>query len=1345
MKNISQIAQATFALSFVVLCGCQTSSIPGTSHSAGSAGAALAGKAMGGQQPVNGATIQIYAVGTTGDGSTANALLTSTVTTNAAGNFSIPAGAYTCPSSSTFVYLTATGGNPGLTAGTNNTSLSLMTALGACGSLSSSTYISVNEVTTVGSLAALYPYATSYSAIGSSTSGSGAAATATVSTCDVVGVTVTYAGSGYTAAPTVTFTPTSGGSGATAYTTTAGTSPTETVASVVMTNPGSGYSAAPTVTFSTPTGTSPAVATGTATMDSCVTGYTITNAGSGYTTAPEVIFSGGGGEGAEATATLTSGAVTGITITNAGEGYTSAPALSFSSSSGGDSQKLANAFSLVNEYTNTMIGTAPGLSLPSGYYASTTEINTLADVIAACINSSGGTAGDGSACGKLFTYATVGGTAPTDTIGAVINILNNPTSNVSSIYVLATSTGPFKPTLSTSPSYWTLPIIASEPTLPLSLPATGTYTITLASNSALAWDNKTETGQGFNNAADGIYICPTGTGCSGTFVASEQQFALTAAGNGTYVITNVNSGGELLTFGANPGMVSQDSGFTVGSDNWVWTIVPASSGSGYLLYDNWTPGEPVDADGTGTTVASGNLLYVKTYTGGTSQVWNITPATGNSCPVITPQIWTSTNGWQNTNSVSVPPGVEVSLSGAPTAVGTWSWTGTGSNNNSTSILQTNVPLSSGTNTFTATYSNSCGTPSTATYTVNVGQPTLTAGACDILNTAGTPCGAAYSLTRRMFAAYTGNLFQVERASDNTTLNVGSSSATGQVNTAPIASFCSGTSCYFSEIYDQTANAANLTSSATTASMALYQTSPYNGLPILQTTAPATTTAVNYSTPSATATTTYYRNLSGSAGIPSGTPTNGISAYYVRTNYALVGTEGDFGDMDSTVANSGVGHRFAIGYSSADGVATNTTGAYYCLDLENVASTAYSLNCGASGTAPTIDLATATSLPSPPTFTLIGKYTYNATLASSSIAIEMADATQGGLSTLYSAAPAQAPNLGGGVSLGEGADGKIAYTSFQEGAIIPSTITADASLQANIAAFYGQPALTTYATNNNYQGPGDIALGASGWWGLRAYNNAYAASLGPAIQVTPAGGTSTTINVTATGDLNVAAAQAACQNTVCFITEFYDQTGGGHNMTQTNVDYEPQLIFNCANGAKVCAFYSTLADNSLAGFETTLDATIPQPFTLNAVYDKTNELYPSFGVLLSSYGGGTGAYDEANFTSPLNEAAQTVVDGGTANLQPAHSYVFQSMTSEFNGVTVSPFSPVYINGLESNFNPNGTGGTAGQGFGPHIAMGENYGGGQPMMGFIQEAGVWNSALTATTVSNLSNNQRAYWQF
>jgi len=61
-------------------------------------GAAIQGNVHGGQQPVTGATIQLYAVGTSGYGSAATPLLTKTVTTDQNGGFSI-SGDYTCPSS----------------------------------------------------------------------------------------------------------------------------------------------------------------------------------------------------------------------------------------------------------------------------------------------------------------------------------------------------------------------------------------------------------------------------------------------------------------------------------------------------------------------------------------------------------------------------------------------------------------------------------------------------------------------------------------------------------------------------------------------------------------------------------------------------------------------------------------------------------------------------------------------------------------------------------------------------------------------------------------------------------------------------------------------------------------------------------------------------------------------------------------------------------------------------------------------------------------------------------------------------------------------------------------------
>ena len=82
------------------------------------------------------------------------------------------------------------------------------------------------------------------------------------------------------------------------------------------------------------------------------------------------------------------------------------------------------------------------------------------------MNSTGGVAGDGSACGQLFTLATPsGGSAPTDAVGAILDILKQPAVSVSQLYALIHATPPFEPTLSTAPASWVLPITSNSSTL----------------------------------------------------------------------------------------------------------------------------------------------------------------------------------------------------------------------------------------------------------------------------------------------------------------------------------------------------------------------------------------------------------------------------------------------------------------------------------------------------------------------------------------------------------------------------------------------------------------------------------------------------------------------------------------------------------------------------------------------------------------------------------------------------------------------------------------------------------------------------------------------------------------
>src|ERR1700741_4348372 len=77
----------------------------------------------------------------------------------------------------------------------------------------------------------------------------------------------------------------------------------------------------------------------------------------------------------------------------------------------------------------------------------------------------------------------------------------------------------------------------------------------------------------------------------------------------------------------------------------------------------------------------------------------------------------------------------------------------------------------------------------------------TQGVCDIYASGGTPCVAAHSTTRALYAAYDGPLYQVRRASDNTTRDIGVLSAGGYANAAAQDSFCANTTCLITVIYD----------------------------------------------------------------------------------------------------------------------------------------------------------------------------------------------------------------------------------------------------------------------------------------------------------------------------------------------------------------------------------------------------------------------------------------------------------------------------------------------------------------------------------------------------------------
>lgn len=193
-----------------------------------------------------------------------------------------------------------------------------------------------------------------------------ATATATVSIGEVTAVTVTAGGSGYTSAPTISFSG-GGGTGATAKATVTD----GVVTAVTVTTGGSGYTSPPNINFEGGEGTGAAA---TATVSGgAVTTVTVTTGGSGYTFAPTISFLGGGGTGATATATVKDGTVTAVTITAHGSGYTSAPTVQFNEAANLGSFKVSNT-ALYNSVKSTLkehFVQLPPSGAVAGVYAAT--------------------------------------------------------------------------------------------------------------------------------------------------------------------------------------------------------------------------------------------------------------------------------------------------------------------------------------------------------------------------------------------------------------------------------------------------------------------------------------------------------------------------------------------------------------------------------------------------------------------------------------------------------------------------------------------------------------------------------------------------------------------------------------------------------------------------------------------------------------------------------------------------------------------------------------------------------------------------------------------------------------
>ncbi len=184
---------------------------------------------------------------------------------------------------------------------------------------------------------------------------------------------------------------------------------------------------------------------------------------------------------------------------------------------------IRNAFANAANLAGISTGAALAATPAGNGIVPQSEINTLANILASCVNSTGSSS---TQCSTLFANAGPGlaGTTPTDTATAAINIAHNPGSNLAALFALSVPSPPFSPSLTAQPTDFTIALSFSGGGVndPFSIAVDGAgnvWTANLGNNTVSQF-----------NGVTGAAISPAG-GYTGNGLTLPFSVALDTSGN----------------------------------------------------------------------------------------------------------------------------------------------------------------------------------------------------------------------------------------------------------------------------------------------------------------------------------------------------------------------------------------------------------------------------------------------------------------------------------------------------------------------------------------------------------------------------------------------------------------------------------------------------------------------------------------------------------------------------------------------------------------------------------------------------------------------------------------------
>ena len=256
----------------------------------------------------------------------------------------------------------------------------------------------------------------------------------------------------------------------------------------------------------------------------------------------------------------------------------------------GIANAFANAANLANISTGAALATtASGGTVPQS------EINTLADILAACV-------GSASNCSSLFENATADGTAtgaqPTDTATAAINIAHHPGVNVAALYALTGGSSAFAPVLAAQPNDFTVALLFTVPNENTDGSPDGTHPIAIDADGSV-WVIEPFSNNAIKLSSSGAFLSPSG-GYTGGGVTSPRSIAIDQSGNAWIADYQggVDQNGAVTELSNTGTALSPSTGFVPGTPLLGTTIAIDASGNAWLPY----------GDGVANLSSSGSFI-----------------------------------------------------------------------------------------------------------------------------------------------------------------------------------------------------------------------------------------------------------------------------------------------------------------------------------------------------------------------------------------------------------------------------------------------------------------------------------------------------------------------------------------------------------------------------------------------------------------------------------------------------------------------------------------------------------------------------------------------------------------